>query len=446
MIVSTRIKSYNKKKYIYHVHHDLRKSIPSYVDKDRLNKNRVYSFVDSDVEEFIEREWFKVRADFLEHNNRQLRSDTGIIIEGIITFSKESRDFVNNDQNWEELDKRAIEFVKNLEQIWNSKAIYVVRHSDETTTHYHYALMNYDYKNHRTIRARLKKKDTSQLQDIVADVFSDLGFKRGKHLAQRIQEGDENTWNWGNVAQIHQRMLEEIELMRKEKEELENDISKYEELARKKKEKMQNIQEELEKKRREKEIIDEEIEEIEKKIEKAKKTLSTYEKRIIDKEERLKELDDQISEREKVLNQILENSESKDEAREETKKIIKNILSNIDIEYIEHKDKKYVSVKSFNKFINNISDYFANLSEKIREVRKIEKESFDIIRKREKIINDAKFEAEKVFEKTLREYENKLKDLEYVKRLEIENGQLRVENDLLKDKIREFERSKRLKY
>lgn len=272
MIVSTRIKSYNKKNLTYQIHHDLRVVVPNYVDKSRLDKNRYIPLINAnskqDIENFIWQEWERVKEDFKLHNKRKIKSDAGIIIEGIITFSKEARDFVNDEQNWEELDKLAIEFVKELEKRWNTKGIYVARHSDETTTHYHFAVMNYDYQNHRTIRARLKKKDTSQLQDLVASVFGKLGFKRGKYLAQRLREEGENAnvRNWGSVASIHQKMLEEIAQMEEKKKELEEKIEKYTRLTERKEKQIGQL------KQLETEMMD--------KIQKYEKTLETYKKRL----------------------------------------------------------------------------------------------------------------------------------------------------------------------
>ena len=217
MIVSTRIKSYNRKNITYQIHHDLRVQIPHYIDKSRLNKNKYISLVmdkeiktKQDIEKYIWDEWEEIQEDFRRYNKRKMRNDTGIIIEGIITFSKDSREFVNDEENWKKLDQKAIEFVRELERRWNTKAVYVARHSDETTTHYHFAIMNYDYENHKTIRAGLKKRHTSQLQDLAGKVFGELGFERGKKIAQRLREEGEsaNTRNWGSVSQIHQKMLE----------------------------------------------------------------------------------------------------------------------------------------------------------------------------------------------------------------------------------------------
>ena len=319
MIVSLRIKSYNRKKITYQIHHDLRLQIPDYVDKTRLNKNAYYSLIrdkeiktKQDIENYIFEEFERVKENFKKHNNRKLRADTGIIIEGIITFSKDSREFVNDEQNWKKLDEKAKEFVRELERKWNTKAIYAVRHSDETTTHYHFAVMNYDYENHRTIRAVLKKKDTSQLQDLVANVFKDLGFERGKKLAQRLREEGElaNVRNWGGVSQIHQKMLEEIAEMQEKQKELQQKIAKYERLAQKKEEKIKQLQSS------ENKMIE--------KIEKHKKTLLTYLSRIEKARQELSELEKKKKELEKLQKEIEEKRKQKQQEEEELKKILQS--------------------------------------------------------------------------------------------------------------------------
>jgi len=350
MIVSTRIKSYNIKKFAYYIRHDLRLNIPDYVDKSRLNKNRYILFQDikdrNGVEDWILNEWSFIQKDFKKHNKRKLRKDTGLIIEGIITFSKDSRDFVNDERNWNELDKRALEFVKTLEEEWNTKAVYLVRHSDEYTTHYHFAVMNYNYQTHQTIRAKLKKRDTSQLQDKVADAFQDLGFLRGKHLAKRIEEEGEfaNTRNWGSVFSIHKKLLHEIvELEKKEKELLEK-IKKYEELVSKKEEKLKRLENEI----KEKESKCEE------KLLKGQKTLEKYLKRlkrakkeygeIIQLRNQLEEVlkeNKRLKEENEKLKKLLEDKKeeiNKDDTKAELKRILKEIEEEEKIK--SKKDKK----------------------------------------------------------------------------------------------------------
>jgi len=323
MIVSTRIKSYNIRKFAYHIKHDLRENIPEYVDRERVSKNRYILFQDienrENVKDWILKEWEFIQEDFKKHNNRKLRKDTGVIIEGIITFSKESRDFVN-ESNWNELDKRALEFIKTLEKEWNTKAVYLVRHSDEYTTHYHFAVMNYNYKTHQTIRAKLKKKDTSELQDKVANAFQDLGFVRGKHLAKRIEEEGEfaNTRNWGSIFSIHKKLLHEMaELQDKEKELLEK-IDKYERLVLKKEQQL----EELEEKLRQRELQCEEklkkgqrtLEKYLKRLEKAKKEygeiiqLKNQLKQVLKELDRVKNENKSLKEENKLLKQKLEKS------------------------------------------------------------------------------------------------------------------------------------------
>ncbi len=319
MIVSTRIKSYNKRNLTYQIHHDLRVVVPNYVDKSKLDKNKYISLVSAnskqEIEDFIWQEWEKVKEDFKKNNNRKMKSDAGIIIEGIITFSKEAREFVNDERNWEELDRLAVEFVRELEKRWNTKGIYVARHSDETTVHYHFAVMNYDYKNHRTIRARLKKKDTSQLQDLVASVFGKLGFRRGKYLAQRLREEGENAniRNWGSVASIHQKMLEEIAQMEEKKKELEEKIEKYTKLIEKKEKQIEDLQQ------TETEIKD--------KIQKYKKTLETYKSRL----DELKYTLEAVLKRRQELDRLKEEIEKKKIQKLSEELKIRNLLKTKEI-------------------------------------------------------------------------------------------------------------------
>lgn len=355
----------------YQIHHDLRMTIPHYVDKSRLNKNAYYSFIEeiqtkSGLEKFIKKEWKKIEEDFKKHNQRKLRKDTGVIIEGIITFSRDARDFVNNEENWKELDLRALEFVKYLANKWNTKAVYLARHSDETTTHYHFAIMNYDYKNHRTIRANLKKKDTSLLQDEVANFFKDLGFKRGKYLAERLREDLEetNVRNWGTVASIHAKMLEEIAEMIKKELELKEKIERYSVLASKKEEKIKALQEQQMT--------------MEEKLKKYQKTIQTYRNRI----EKLQEELEELEQRRKELEEYYARLEKLKTQTEMEEKRLKQLLEDIKtIELLEdvEKSKNLLEYLRKNMIIN---DYLYDELSRRFGIDKINLESTRKLRRR----------------------------------------------------------------
>jgi hypothetical protein len=178
----------------------------------------------------------------VKQGKKAFRRSTRPVVEFIIAFDREARDFVNNPENWEKLDERAKKYIKLLEEKFGILPIIGVRHSDQTTTHYHILFLNYSVKHKKTFTKLFKnRKEFSQLQDLVAEVFQDLGFKRGekydpsKHTHKAIHK---------SVRELHKDLPREIEQKRKELQQLENLIAEKEkELA--------ELNKEIEQKRKE---------------------------------------------------------------------------------------------------------------------------------------------------------------------------------------------------
>jgi vacuolar-type H+-ATPase subunit I/STV1 len=178
----------------------------------------------------------------VKQGKKPFRKSTRPVVEFIIAFDKEARDFVNNPENWEKLDERAKKYIKLLEERFGIIPLVAVRHSDETTTHYHILFLNYSVKHKKTFTKLFKnRREFSQLQDLVAEVFSDLGFKRGEKYNPEIHK---HKAIHKSVRELHKELPKEIEQKRKELQQLENLIAEKEkELA--------ELNKEIEQKRKE---------------------------------------------------------------------------------------------------------------------------------------------------------------------------------------------------
>jgi chromosome segregation ATPase len=226
-------------------------------------------------------------------------------VEFIIAFSKEARDFVNNPENWEKLDERARKYIKLLEEKFGILPIIGVRHSDETTTHYHILFLNYSIKYKKTFTKLFKnRREFSQLQDLVAEVFSDLGFKRGekydpsKHTHKAIHK---------SVRELHKELPKEIEQKRKELAELDKIIA----------EKLKTLEQ-----LKEKEAV---LININKEIERLKPTLQSLQSRKRKEEEELFKLLRKKEEEERELARLKEQKEKLQQELARLEQILKDL-------------------------------------------------------------------------------------------------------------------------
>lgn len=239
MKVITRVETVSKDRIAKAVYHNLRlKEVPHadrngeisliFSAKYRLRiEGKLYEPIIESPEDWVDylhALWNYVQYIRLKEGLKPFRRNTNPIVEFIIVFSKDSRDFVNDSKNWEVLDGRAKKFIKRLEEEYGIKVILGVRHSDETTTHYHILAINYSFKWKKTFTKLFRsRKEFSRLQDLVAESFKDLGFQRGekydpsKHTYKQIHK---------SIWELHKELPKEIEAKREELKRIEEDIEK----------------------------------------------------------------------------------------------------------------------------------------------------------------------------------------------------------------------------
>lgn len=154
-------------------------------------------------------------------NIRNWQSHMNTHLSGFIGFGTDAQ---ANDLNREEMDKCAQEYVNDLCLRHNIEILYLVRHEDESTTHYHFLTTNYDEARSQTLK--LQRDDLRKEQDAIGSAFQSMGLSRGIDKQKRLKDVSdklkvpmvngrysENVWEKANV--IHRsvkRLHEELPL------------------------------------------------------------------------------------------------------------------------------------------------------------------------------------------------------------------------------------------
>lgn len=198
--------------------HDLRvpEHAPNYVKKELMGLNSLLLMGGEVIlkplleweEEFTVEKVAKVLGnykkeivqDYEHHQKQKFQTKTKPFLSGIIAFTNKEKQYCNN--YLELLDYTAIKFIDDFCKSKHTKCVYLVRHSDETSVHYHFMLLDYNFEKHTTIK--FSKVDLSYQQTRLNREFKVVfpHAKRGKfrshtrhttraeHLSQIEQERD----------------------------------------------------------------------------------------------------------------------------------------------------------------------------------------------------------------------------------------------------------------
>jgi len=110
---------------------------------------------------------------------RKLPSTTRQYITGVIYFSKDRlAKVLATPGGLKAMNDRAVRWVKEFAERVGSQVRYLVRHDDETVSHYQFALDN--VVGGKTVMRNLTREDLSGFQTSIAETYADLGFDRGK--------------------------------------------------------------------------------------------------------------------------------------------------------------------------------------------------------------------------------------------------------------------------
>lgn len=221
--------------------HDNREGIiPKYVDRARINQNSV--LIKQPFESEIAREVLRRRE--LQPRERAAKHDAAITTNGVITFSHDAQRIIESlpKQTQDELFSQAAE---RIAAYCNSDLVGLVVHRDESAIHAHFTMYAVD-RDGIALAKKLKKADTSKLQDIAAEPFISYGINRGEKKADKIKRliGEGKSSQEINravihrsVKQLHEDLPDEISLLQQQidlfKQKLDKNQRLLEELQRK---------------------------------------------------------------------------------------------------------------------------------------------------------------------------------------------------------------------
>jgi len=409
---------------------------PKYVFKVEGKKYKPVIRREEDYIDYIKAFWNYVQYKRLKEGKKAFRRNTNPAVEFIIAFDKEARDFVNNPQNWEELDKRAKKFIKTLEEKFGIKAVVGVRHSDETTTHYHILFMNYSFKQGKTFTKVFKsKREFSQLQDLVAEAFKDLGFERGekydpnKHTHKQIHK---------SIWELHKELPKEIEQKRQELKALEELIEQRKKEAEALKE-LKRKKEQLEKEIEELKMIEARISERRKLLEKLLQEEEAKRSELEDLEEQIKRKRNTIKILEKRIKSTYEFGVQLTLTDVGERKLLKNLVEKV--ENLLKKYEKEVGVLSkrkeirltndeFEEFLTQLMDHLEEELSPLFDLARINKWTFNQLEK-------AKQEERRYWKQQVDKLRKKLFELED---LDLENYELKATLKQLKQQFEDLQR------
>ena len=253
--------------------HDTRERSPQYVDQSRSADNVFILGSGVDIERLKALE-LEQRQAFSAATGRKCRKDGNMFITGVLTFGGEG--FQDKTQkNLDQLDARASDFVKALCDKESISPVYLVRHMDEASPHYHFMTTNVrndllTSPEHTTFSASLDRTRLSELQDQAGQAFKDIGFNRGIKKVERLKAGEDYSVT---VHKSVRHFHSELEPRLRETQE------KIQELERVRDEKARQV-ERLQQEARKLDLTEAQLKTVLDKKAQAEKTLAVYEKRL----------------------------------------------------------------------------------------------------------------------------------------------------------------------
>ena len=173
-----------------------------------LNIHRIIENVEIEVEELIE----EVQENYLDFYKRKMPSNTKPFINGRIVFSPS----MNEDMERFGIDKMINTIQDFLEEEYGN-VISLDCHFDETTKHFHFCALNYDFEKHKThtriLEERLKDKSNEERRNITQDNLE-------IYLKNNIEGFDYKRGKIDNIKQYHSKRKEQENHLTNQKIEL----------------------------------------------------------------------------------------------------------------------------------------------------------------------------------------------------------------------------------
>lgn len=164
---------------------------PEYVDETRTPENSVVLAQPTPAQ--MARECLRRRQDAFvpgpgKRQPRSMAKDAAVSITGIVTFSTDAQPTIDALPKAEQ-DRRFLQAAEAVAQRLGTDVAGVAVHRDESAIHCHFTLYGFG-QDGQPVSRKLKKKVLSELQDVGATAFNDLGVTRGKRIGERIQGGE----------------------------------------------------------------------------------------------------------------------------------------------------------------------------------------------------------------------------------------------------------------
>ncbi len=162
--------------------HDLRiGKMPMYVDGSESHENSV--IIEPVSASVLSAEADRRRA--LRETKRSIKSNAGVGVAGIITFSHSAQNIINSLSR-EEQDALFHQSAKDIAEKLKTDLTGLVVHRDEASVHAHFQCFGYR-KDGYAVSAMTRKLDLSELQDVAAGAFESVGITRGERIGDKIR-------------------------------------------------------------------------------------------------------------------------------------------------------------------------------------------------------------------------------------------------------------------
>ncbi len=186
------------------VSHDGRRRKPAYVDceshvvmmvykadsDEYMDNNKYHVLSDDDsnikriqelIKEEMQRRIKSQQKAYRDMHKRAMPKTSNHFFKGIISFSHENTvGEATNDMDRKHLDMQADMFLRIINDEYGVYPLYLTRHEDETTVHYHFVCENFDYDKARTVQRALSRGQFSKMQDLVGEAFAPDRYQRGE--------------------------------------------------------------------------------------------------------------------------------------------------------------------------------------------------------------------------------------------------------------------------
>lgn len=286
---------------------------PSYSDKQKEKFNHLVDLGNGlksmdDVKSFIKAqgtEVIKFYNDNRTGRNRWKKSMTPHK-QGLISFGGGFYS-IQNEVDKLALDEKAKAYVLDFCSSHNCRPGYLVRHEDESTTHYHFMVTNLNETICKPLR--FQRQDLSEQQTRVAEVFEPMllpfgksfsrGKKKGEHfeaakkehprrLGESIKDWHRRVWSTTNlihrsVKQLHHDLPKEIEMLKVQKKDKQDEVSNLEGLFAYAHQEYDKLEQKAHKARMKLEIAQRDETTTEQNLSKLKKRVETYNNRVSEK-------------------------------------------------------------------------------------------------------------------------------------------------------------------